>query len=439
MKKRVLNKQKLFIFISIIFISFCILFYGFRFIYYYRKFNKKADNGQVIQLLSTTVRSNNEPVTTGDGLYSVGSEFIFKGASVNNYVMYSGLLWRIVKINNDGSINLVTDKNMNEFMWGTTGANYNSSEVRKWLNENGDNTGIFYQNLYNPKTYLKTSMLCLDTVSNISNFKCDKTLTDDYVGLLSVIDYTSSIVDEQTYLNINDEYWLSTMVDSSNAWFVDSDKISKTKITDSYGIRPTITLNETVSYESGDGTINNPYKIGYNDGLVLGSHVKLGNDIWIVYEINNDNVRLALSGYVDRGNATYKFGSSNIYSPTTTGNLGYYLNNNLYENLPYKDLIINNDWYIGSYEDDFTNIYKDKVTAKIGLYNIADIKLNNETKNYYLLTGGTDSKVFAFDMSGYLFESGSTQNRLIKPAITIRKSKVVSGTGTLNDPYILEG
>ena len=107
--------------------------------------------------------------------------------------------------------------------------------------------------------------------------------------------------------------------------------------------------------------------------------------------------------------------------------------------MPYKDLIINNDWYIGSYEDDFTNIYKDKVTAKIGLYNIADIKLNNETKNYYLLTGGTDSKVFAFDMSGYLFESGSTQNRLIKPAITIRKSKVVSGTGTLNDPYILEG
>lgn len=437
MKKRVLNKQKLFIFISIIFITFCVLFYGFRFIYYYRKFHKKSDTGQAIQLLSATIRTNNEPTTIGDGLYSVGSEFIFKGSSVNNYLMYSGLLWRIVKINNDGSINLVTDKNMNEFMWGTTGANYSTSQVRKWLNKTDDNTGIFYRNLYNPETYLKNNLICLDTVSSLSNFKCEKTLRDDYVGMLTINDYTNSIVDEGTYLNINDEYWLSTMADSGNVWFVDSDKVSKTELTDSYGIRPTVTLNATVSYESGDGSINNPYKIGYNEGLALGSFVKLGNDIWVVYEINNDNIRLALANYV--GNATYKFGSSNIYSVTVEGNLGYYLNNNYYNSLIYKDLIINNDWYIGSYNNDFTNIYKDKVNAKVGLYNISDIKLNNDTKNYYLLTSGSDSKIFAFDMSGYLFESNATQNRLIKPAITIRKSKVVSGSGILSDPYILEG
>lgn len=439
MKKRVLNKQKVFIFISIIFITFCILFYGFRFIYYYRKFHKKSDNGQTIQLLSATIRSNNEPVTVGDGLYSVGNEFIFKGANVNNYLMYSGLLWRVVKINNDGSINLVTDKIMNEFMWGTTGSNYNNSQVRKWLNKTADNTGIFYRNLYNPEKYLKNNLGCLDTVSSLSNFKCEKILTDDYVGMLTINDYTNSIVDEETYLNINDEYWLSTMVDSSNVWFIDSNKVSKAELTDSYGIRPTITFNATVSYESGDGSINNPYKIGYNEGLSLGSYVKLGTDIWIVYEINNDNIRLALSNYVGNGNASYNFGNSNIFSTTTTGSLGYYLNNNYYDSLSYKDSIINNDWYIDSYNNDFTNIYEDKISAKVGLYNIADIKLNNDTKNYYMLTSGSDSKVFAFDMSGYMFESVPTQNRLIKPAITIRKNKIVSGNGTLSNPYILEG
>lgn len=438
MKKRVLNKQKVFIFISVIFITFCVLFYGFRFIYYYRKFHKKSDNGQTIQLLSETIRNNNEVVTIGDGLYSVSNEFIFKGVAVNNYLMYSGLLWRIVKINNDGSINLVTDKIMNEFMWGEEGSNYNNSQIRKWLNKSDDNTGIFYKNLYNPETYLKSNLLCLDAVSNLSSFKCEKTLTDDYVGMLNVIDYTNSIVDTETYLNINDEYWLLTMSDSSNAWFVDSDKISKTTIKDSYGIRPTITLNATVSYESGDGSINNPYKIGYNEGLSLGSYVKLGTDIWIVYEINNDNIRLALYNYVNNGNASYNFGSNNVFSITTTGSLGYYLNNNYYNSLSYKDLIINNDWYIGDYNNDFTNIYKDKISAKVGLYNIADIKLNNDTKNYYMLTSGSDNKVFAFDMSGYMFESAPTQNRLIKPAITIRKNKIVSGNGTLSNPYILE-
>lgn len=439
MKKRVINKQKVFIFISFVFIAFCVIFYGFRFVYYYRKFNKKTENGQTIQLLSTTIRTNNETTTIGDGLYGVGNEFIFKGKNVNNYVMYSGILWRVVKINNDGSINLVTEQIMNEFMWGTENNNYNTSQVRNWLNNNGENTGVFYKNLYNPENYLKTNLLCLDIVSSLTNFKCDSNLTDDYVGMLNVNDYTNSIVDDDTYLNINNEYWLSTMVDSENAWFVDFDKLSKSTILDSYGIRPTITLNSTVYYESGDGTKDNPYKIGYNDGLSIGNYIKLGTDNWIVYEVNSDSVRLALADYYNNGNSSYNFGNTNNYSIATTGSLAYYLNNNYYESLTYKDLIISNDWYVGEYNNDFTNIYNDKVLAKVGLYNIADIKLNNDTKNYYLLTKGSDGKIFGFDMSGYLFESSTTQNRLIKPAITIKKNKIANGSGTLSDPYILEG
>lgn len=438
MKKRVINKQKVFIFASIIFIAFCVIFYGFRFIHYYRKFNKKTESGETLQLLSSKIRSDNEEAKAGDGLYSVGNEFIFKGKNVNNYVMYSGLVWRIVKVNNDGSINLVTDKIMNEFMWGTEDSNYKTSQIRKWLNKSDDNTGIFYSNLYNPNDYLKTTLICLNTVSSLSSFKCDDTLNEDYVGLLSTLDYTNSIIDEETYLNINDEYWLLTMSQDNTAWFVDSKNLSKSSILDSYGIRPTITLNSTVYYETGDGTLENPYKIGYNEGLSLGSFVKLGNDNWIVYEANNDSVRLSLASYYNNGNSSYRFGDSNNFSVTSTSSLAYFLNNNFYESLSYKDLIITSDWYIGEYNDDFTNIYKDKVSAKVGLYNIADIKLNNDTKNYYLMTKGSNGKIFGFDMSGYLFESATTQNRYIKPAITIKKNKIISGSGTVNDPYILE-
>lgn len=439
MKKRVINKQKVFIFISIIFITFCILFYGFRFVYYYRKFNKKTESGETIQLLSSTIRTNNPNVTIGDGLYNVGSEYIFKGKNVNNYVMYSGLLWRIVKINNDGSINLVTEDIMNEFMWGTEKSKYDTSQVRNWLNKTEDNTGIFYKNLYNPNEYLKNTTLCLDMVSNIGSSTCKEMLTDDIVGMLSLSDYTNSIVDDETYLNIEDEYWLSSISSEGNAWFVDFDKISKTVVTDAYGIRPMITLDSTVYFEKGDGTKENPYTIGYNDGLSIGRYVSLDGHLWIVYDVDNNNVRLALDGYINEGKMNYKFGNNNNYSITSQESLGYYLNNDFYNALSYKDLIVSNDWYIGEYSDDYTNIYKEKVLAKVGLYNIADIKLNNDTKNYYLLTKGTDEKVFGFDMSGYLFESSTTQKRLIKPAITIKKSKILSGNGTLNDPYILEG
>lgn len=438
MKKKVVNKQKVFIFVSILFISFCIIFYGFRFIYYYRKFNKKSETGETIQLLASTIRANNQTVTIGDGLYSVGNEYIFKGKNVNNYVMYSGILWRIVKINNDGSINLVTDNNVNEFMWGTDNSNYSNSQVRKWLNKTGENTGIFYNNLYNPEEYLKNNTLCLDIISNIGSSKCDEMLTEDMVGMLSVTDYTNSIVDDDTYLNINDEYWLSSLASENNAWFVDFDKISKTVITDAYGIRPTITLSSTVYFESGDGTLENPYSIGYNEGLSIGRYVSLDGHLWIIYEVDNDKVRLALAGYINDGKLSHKFGNSNNYSITSNESLGYYLNNDFFEALSYKNLIISNDWYIGEYNNDFTNIYSEKVTAKIGLYNIADIKLNNSTKNYYLLTKSSDDKLFAFDMSGYMFESVISQNRLIKPAITIKKNKIVKGNGTLNEPYVLE-
>ena len=438
MKKRVINKQKVFIFVSIIFIIFCIIFYGFRFIYYYRKFNRKSETGETIQLLSNAIRTNNQTVTIGDGLYSIGSEYIFKGKQVNNYVMYSGILWRIVKINNDGSINLVTENIINEFMWGTDNSEYSNSQVRKWLNKTTNNTGIFYKNLYNPEEYLKNTTLCLDKISNIGNSKCNKILTDDIVGMLSVNDYTNSIVDEETYLNIDDEYWLSSLALENNAWFVDFDKISKTVITDAYGVRPTVTLNSTVYFENGDGTLENPYTIGYNDGLSIGRYVNLDGHLWIVYETDNDNVRLALAGYINEGGLSYKFGNTNNYSITSNESLGYYLNNNFYEALSYKDLIISNDWYIGEYNNDFVNVYNEKVLAKVGLYNIADIKLNNDTKNYYLLTKGSDNKVFGFDMSGYLFESSTTQNRHIKPAITIKKTKILSGNGTIDNPYVLE-
>lgn len=439
MKKRVINKQKVFIFISIVFITFCIVFYGFRFVYYYRQFNKKTESGETIQLLSSVIRTNNPNVTIGDGLYNIANEYIFKGKNVNNYVMYSGLLWRIVKINNDGSINLVTEDIMNEFMWGTENSKYNTSQVRTWLNKTEDNTGIFYKNLYNPEEYLKNSTLCLDTISNIGSSICKDMLTDDMVGMLSLSDYTNSIVDDETYLNIEDEYWLSSLSSEGNAWFVDFDKISKTIVTDAYGVRPTVTLNSTVSFESGDGSKENPYTIGYNEGLSIGRYVNLDGHLWIVYEVDSNNVRLALDGYINEGNLSYSFGTNNNYSITTQGSLGYYLNNDFYEALSYKDKIVSNDWYIGEYNDDYTNVYKDKVLAKVGLYNLADIKLNNTTKNYYLLTKGKDSKIFVFDMSGYLFESSTTQKRFIKPAITIQKSKILSGNGTQSDPYVLEG
>ena len=55
-------------------------------------------------------------VTSGDGLYSEttsnGTTYYFKGKVENNYVKFADTTWRIVRINEDGTIRLITQDNV---------------------------------------------------------------------------------------------------------------------------------------------------------------------------------------------------------------------------------------------------------------------------------------------------------------------------------------
>lgn len=439
MKKRVLNKQKIFIFISIVFILACIIFYGFRFIYYYKKFNKKSNSGQTLELLYNRIIKDNEVVTSGDGLYSIGNEYIFKGANVNNYVSYSGLKWRIIKINLDGSLYAVSENSVNDMIWGEKGSNYKSSQIRKWLTTSGNNTGILYKNLTDYKNMLAPVTICLDVVPSISSFKCNDKIINDFVGMLSVADYTMTMVNDSTFLNNNSEFWLASMMSEEKAWMIKNGNFANDDITDAYGIRPTITLVNTTSYFKGNGSLEDPYIITENDTLDIGEFVKLGEDTWVIYEVNDSDIRLALNGYYSGGSITAPFGTKSSYDPERNGEIAYWLNNVYYNELSYKDLIIENEWYTGKLGSDITDVYSSKVKQKVGLLGLNDIKANLENTNYYLMTEGHDNKVYAYDLSGYLFESAFSQSRKVRPAITIKKNNIKSGSGTLEDPYILEG
>ena len=53
----------------------------------------------------------------------------------NNYVWYSGKLWRIVALNCDGTVKLVTQNSMTSIAWDSTSTNtdYSTSQIRSWL------------------------------------------------------------------------------------------------------------------------------------------------------------------------------------------------------------------------------------------------------------------------------------------------------------------
>ena len=64
-------------------------------------------------------------VSSGDGLYKVNDDYIFRGEYPNNFVKFDGKLWRIIKINSDDSIKLIyAEKKTDKSVWDDR---YNSS------------------------------------------------------------------------------------------------------------------------------------------------------------------------------------------------------------------------------------------------------------------------------------------------------------------------
>lgn len=86
--------------------------------------------------------NGNGCVISNDDNYSYMGGCYFKGYPVNNFLWYSGFLWRIMGINADGSIRLITDETVTSIPWGATGTakNYEDSYVKDWLNN------YFYNN-----------------------------------------------------------------------------------------------------------------------------------------------------------------------------------------------------------------------------------------------------------------------------------------------------
>ena len=103
--------QKLFLIISILFIIGCFVFYGYRTYHYYHLTHDIVKN---ITLKEKLTALNNIEYQN-DGLYEKSGYFYYKGLDVNNYVYYSGRLFRIIDIN-DG-IRMIEDETTTNLVW----------------------------------------------------------------------------------------------------------------------------------------------------------------------------------------------------------------------------------------------------------------------------------------------------------------------------------
>ena len=441
-KKLNIDYQKLFNTISIGFICACVLFYGARFISLYIN-NKKVEE-ENFNTLSKVVFNTNYGK---ENFVDIGGNHYFKNEVDNNYVTYSNILWRIIRINADNSVVLISENPLVSLAYKEE-SNFKDSYLNEWLNitEGEENTGILEYNLNEPSKYLLKNETCLDTVDKLSNQLCKTTYTDKYIGLMSTSDYVNTGA-ETSFINNNTKFYLSNTTDTNKIWYItDTNKVSYSDGTDLIGLRPVITVKGNINLVSGNGTLNSPYTFESEKGL-FGSYVKLGEDTWRIYQVNEETINLVSNNLLETNNTALEKIYANKgyeYDSSKWNTLAYYLNNNYLNSLTYKNILELNNWANGYYGADNNYNYKeslnDTTEAYIGLLNITNIRLNNELKNYFLMTGNTKngSLIYLASNNGTIYSTSSDEKNYVLPTITIKKELLTKGEGTIDSPLEME-
>ena len=438
MKK--LSFQKIFCFISFIFISSCCIYYGTRFIKLYSK-NKEIEIKEENTLVKVIKENNSESETFKE----INKINYFINDSKNNYLLYSNILWRIIKINNDNSITAISDNSLTSLAYGKN-KTYEESYINKWLNlSNEDYSGILEKHLNKKETYLQKTTTCLDTIDELDNKECTDTNNDNYLSLLSTTDFVN-IGNKESYVINNEYFYLNNTNKDNEIWFVDTEgKVTTNNGTDIIGIRPVITIKSNIDYQKGNGTKDNPYTIEKENGL-FGSYVKLDNNIWRIYQVNDTEVRLILDNYLEIDNEPLEYIYSNInsyHNDQKQGSIAYYLNNNFLNTLSYKDKIKEVSWTNGYYSNtdyDYTKSLDTTIETKVALISIGDIRLNNELTNYFTLTGNINrgSSVYTIQSNQKLYTKNIQTKVNVVPTISIDKDLLTKGNGTIDSPYEME-
>jgi len=248
--------------------------------------------------LSDAFDENTKIVTSGDGLYLIGEDKVFRGEPKDNYVMFEKSLWRISKIDKSNNMTAIfettrdEDKRYvyeNQFVWDDRFNNdimeylginnFEMSRIRETVIEMATNTNII------PKGLLEKMMkknLCIGSRDVISTAKdnsveCSKLSAEKYyIGSITPSDFMQVSIDENcidsgskscgNYNYLTDSiysYWTYTASTETtySAYSIQNGGLNGISTNSYLIIRPVIYLDDTVVKVSGSGTYTDPYVI----------------------------------------------------------------------------------------------------------------------------------------------------------------------------------
>ena len=425
-----------------------------------------------------------------DVIYYTGND----ESCLKNYVWYSGKLWRIVAIYPNGMIKLVTENPMTTIHFGST-INFNGSWMDQWLSQEFlptlyNNENIIVQNAeWNVKETTLTTDPYLERVAN-------DTVTER-VGLLNDFEYIKS-GSSAGYLNIGQYWWLMTPYNSSRVYRITEEGYNdhNPTLSGASGVRPSIVIKTNVIFdtESYDGTRLSPFHIvgdaeeGKTNELlntrISGEFVKFNNELYRIVGVENNTTKIVKTDYIQNPNSTNTnkylgyFGSDLYYGTKSANNSfwDYYLTdaNGWLSTLNDTSLLVPGTYYQGYYLDNnsykraICATYDDMVSTKdcvkisdanktytglVGLLHAGEMMASHQSllthvsssttyKSMWLITLNNISNVDSIHSvisGGYIgsYQPNSIENA-VRPTLHLKsETKITSGSGFINDPYVI--
>ena len=427
--------------------------------------------------VATVITSN---IGDSGSTYDDGEDTFITGTDPNNYIWYSGKLWRAVSVNNEAkTTKLVTQWNISTTTYNPSNqTNFEGSYMEDWLNDT--TVDGFLGNLRDYEKFIVMDAKWNATedatsLGNIQRPSDSGTIVTDAVGLLNMYEYQSSNNGGTNgYLN-NGLYWWSLTPDSASyVWSVDSNGYAyRYNPSLARGVRPSINLKSTVRIVNGDGTIDNPYRLnGDNDtnlsGALLstrysGEYIRFGNDENNLYRIvsheNGSGTKIVSAEPLKSSGEFIEstFGSNVTFSSTNT--IGTFLNGEYltsYVDSSYSEMIEESTtWYLGAVGSDasyklakYTDTSGTTTTSnveesKVGLLRFGELmagQFDRYSNNiiYWTLTPYSTSIVWFVNGSGSAGNGTPSRAYGVRPSMNLKSNvQIINGDGTLNSPFEL--
>ncbi len=391
------------------------------------------------------------------------------GNNPNNYIWYSGKLWRAVSINpTDNSVKLVTQSNVSTLAYNEEGnQDFQDSYMQQWLNDTS--VDGFLGNLREPEKFIKTDSVWNATI--IDKIASKLTMVTCPIGLLNYNESNGNGGHDIFYLS-NSKYWWTLTPTTLNKTLYVIDNNGDIQFSKTYfatGVRPSINLKPTVKVVHGSGTSEDPYRLeGDNDnpiGALLstrysGEYISFGtgeNNLYQIVSHENGTGTKITSAEPLKDNGSYKkmaFGDNINYSKNNTiGTFlnGDYLTSGTYLTSDQVNMIEDETtWYLGTvgngtnyklakYQDTISNNLTTKVVnAKVGLLRMGELMVGAGYSSYWILTPYDDSNLNRITY-GDAQKSSSTESYNIQPAMNLKSNVVITGgKGTKEEPFSIK-